>query len=399
MNKNIELLAPAGDLMKLKVALVYGADAVFIGGIKFSLRSRASNFTIDDIKEGCDFAHALNKKVYVTCNIVMHENDLDGLKEYLTALKNAGVDAIITSSLYMARLSIDEVGLPAHISTQDSILNESAISYFKSVGVERVVLARECSLYDIKNICSKNITQIEVFIHGGMCSSYSGKCMLSNCMTNRDANRGGCAHSCRWKYDLYDGDNKINEDDKYFAMSSKDLNSIMFIPQFIEYGVDSLKIEGRMKSLNYIACVCKAYRNCIDDYINGKELDFDKYVNIIKYCENRDTGSGFLNGNVTVNEQLFILDNECKRSGEFVGIISSYDKETKIASMILRNKIVKNGEYDVFSPVVEDRRFTMESFSVKGNDTLESYSVANDIVTFKCDIELKEFDIIRALEY
>ena len=398
MKKNIELLAPAGDLMKLKVALIYGADAVFIGGHKFSLRSRASNFTLDDIKEGCDFAHKLNKKVYVTCNIVMHQKDLSGLKDYLISLKEAGVDAIITSSLYMAMLAINEVHLQAHISTQDSILNTSAIKYFSSLGIERVVLARECSLEDIKNICEQNITQIEVFIHGGMCSSYSGKCMLSNCMTNRDANRGGCAHSCRWKYDLYDGDSKLNKNNEYFSMASKDLNALQFIPDFIEMGVDSLKIEGRMKSLNYIACVCKAYRKCIDDYISGKELNFETYNDIIKYCENRETGTGFLKGNVTKTEQLFQLDNECRRSGEFVGIIISYDKETKIAKMILRNKITKDANYSVFSPYTNDTLIYIEEFEVKGNK-LESYSVANDIISFRCEKELHEFDIIRALEY
>ena len=398
MKKNIELLAPAGDLMKLKVALIYGADAVFIGGHKFSLRSRASNFTLDDIKEGCDFAHKLNKKVYVTCNIVMHQKDLSGLKDYLISLKEAGVDAIITSSLYMAMLAINEVHLQAHISTQDSILNTSAIKYFSSLGIERVVLARECSLEDIKNICEQNITQIEVFIHGGMCSSYSGKCMLSNCMTNRDANRGGCAHSCRWKYDLYDGDSKLNKNNEYFSMASKDLNALQFIPDFIEMGVDSLKIEGRMKSLNYIACVCKAYRKCIDDYISGNELDFVTYNDIIKYCENRETGTGFLKGNVTKTEQLFQLDNECRRSGEFVGIIISYDKETKIAKMILRNKITKDANYSVFSPYTNDTLIYIEEFEVKGNK-LESYSVANDIISFRCEKELHEFDIIRALEY
>ena len=366
-------------------------------------RSTARNFvkkqaTLDDIKEGCDFAHKLNKKVYVTCNIVMHQKDLSGLKDYLISLKEAGVDAIITSSLYMAMLAINEVHLQAHISTQDSILNTSAIKYFSSLGIERVVLARECSLEDIKNICGQNITQIEVFIHGGMCSSYSGKCMLSNCMTNRDANRGGCAHSCRWKYDLYDGDSKLNKNNEYFSMASKDLNALQFSPDFIEMGVDSLKIEGRMKSLNYIACVCKAYRKCIDDYISGNELNFDTYNDTIKYCENRETGTGFLKGNVTKTEQLFQLDNECRRSGEFVGIIISYDKETKIAKMILRNKITKDANYSVFSPYTNDTLIYIEEFEVKGNK-LESYSVANDIISFRCEKELHEFDIIRALEY
>ncbi len=393
-----ELLAPAGDLLKLKVALTYGADAVFIGGQQFSLRSRASNFTIDDIKEGCEFAHNLNKKVYVTCNIVMHENDTKNLLNYLIALQNAKVDAIITSSLYMAELALKETTLKVHISTQNSILNLDAIKFYRDLGVERVVLGRECSLVDIENICKADLTQIEVFIHGGMCSSYSGKCMLSNIMTNRDANRGGCAHSCRWKYDLYQGNNKINKDDSYFAMSSKDLCALDLMPSLIDAGVDSFKIEGRMKSINYIACVCKAYRMMIDDYLNHRILNYEKYHQIIASAENRDTGIGFLKGNITINEQLFELDNECKRAGEFVGIVDSYNKETHEATILLRNKIIKGNSYVIFSAYNDNIIIKVNDFKVIGkNEDYESYSVADDYVIFKCENELHKYDIIRVV--
>lgn len=393
-----ELLAPAGDLLKLKVALVYGADAVFIGGQQFSLRSRASNFTIADIKEGCDFAHALKKKVYVTCNIVMHQNDLKNLEEYLLQLQEAGVDAIITSSLHMAQLALSKTKLKVHISTQDSILNLEAIKFYKELGVERVVLGRECSLEDIDTICHADLTQIEVFIHGGMCSSYSGKCMLSNIMTNRDANRGGCAHSCRWKYDLYQNENKINPDGSYFAMSSKDLCSLDLIPSLIDAGVDSFKIEGRMKSLNYIACVCKAYKACITDYLNHKDLDFARYHQILSSAENRDTGIGFLKGNISINEQLFELDNECKRAGEFVGIVESYNSVTKEARILLRNKIEINHSYIVFGANHEDIVVKVDEFTVEGKSTsFEAYSVADDYILVKSDKTLEKYDIIRVM--
>ena len=212
MNK-VELLAPAGDLEKLKIAILYGADAVFIGGKKFSLRAKASNFTIEDIKEGCDFAHKYNKKIHVTVNIYPHELDLDGLKEYLIALDNAGVDAIIVSSLYIMQVALSlNLNLEVHVSTQLSSNNTKTIEFFKDFGVHRVVLGRECTINEIREIKRKSPLDIEVFIHGGLCSSYSGRCTLSNNLCNRDANRGGCAHSCRWFYDLYCENEKINKD-------------------------------------------------------------------------------------------------------------------------------------------------------------------------------------------
>ncbi|MCR5350678.1 MAG: U32 family peptidase, partial [Acholeplasmatales bacterium] len=259
-----ELLAPAGDLEKLKVAILYGANAIFIGGLKFSLRSRASNFTIDDIKEACDFAHKHNAKIHVTCNIVMHNLDTDGILEYLKELENAGVDCIIASSLYILKLVKKHTKMEAHVSTQDSSSNYLTANLYKELGLDRVVLARELNLDEIEEVKKNTDIDIEAFIHGGMCVSYSGRCMLSNNMTNRDANRGGCAHSCRWQYDLIQNNNKLNPDGDYFQMSSKDLCAIKAIPRLIDIGVNSFKIEGRMKSINYIATVVNAYRKIID---------------------------------------------------------------------------------------------------------------------------------------
>ena len=225
-----ELLAPAGDLEKLKVAILYGANAVFIGGLQFSLRSRASNFTLEDIREACLFAHKHNAKIHVTCNIVMHEKDTDGVIEYLKALDNCGVDAVIASSLYILKMVILHTSMEAHVSTQASTANAQAVKFYESIGAKRAVLARELSLDEIEKVKKASNIEIECFIHGGMCVSYSGRCMLSNNMTNRDANRGGCAHSCRWTYDLIRDNRVYNPIGDYFAMSSKDLWILALIP-------------------------------------------------------------------------------------------------------------------------------------------------------------------------
>ncbi|MDE6656877.1 MAG: U32 family peptidase, partial [Anaeroplasmataceae bacterium] len=343
----VELLAPAGDLEKLKIAILYGANAVFIGGLKFSLRSRASNFTIEDIKEGCAFAHKHNAKVHVTCNIVMHEIDTEGILEYLKALEEAGVDAIIASSITILKLVKQHTSMEAHVSTQTSCLNQEAIAFYKEFGVNRVVLGRELTLEEIEMVRKNTSLDLEVFIHGGMCVSYSGRCMLSNNMTNRDANRGGCAHSCRWNYNLYSDNKKINPDGDYFAMSSKDLCAIKAIPKLMELGINSFKIEGRMKSLHYIACVVKTYRMLIDDITNHSLKDFSYYENIINKAENRLTSTGFLFGLPTIDQQLYDLDASIP-SKDFVGIVLDYDKNTKKATIEQRNHFVPNSSLEVF---------------------------------------------------
>ena len=393
--KKIELLAPAGDLDRLKLALLYGADAVYIGGKEMSLRSHASNFTIEDIKEGVEFAHKLNKKVYITCNMVMHNDDKQNALNYLKELKKCKVDGIITSSLDLINLNNKFVGNEMHISTQLSTLNLEAIKFYQKYNVTRVVLGRECSLKEIKDICSNTILEIEVFIHGGMCSSYSGKCMLSNVMTLRDANRGGCAHSCRWKYYLYNNKKKINEDNEYFAMSSKDLCALKDIPKLIKAGVSSLKIEGRMKSYNYLCAIISAYRKCIDDYYENKKLNYKYYYDLMAYGENRVTGHGFLHGEVTVNEQLFALNDEFKNAGDFIGIVRDFDKKNKIAYVEIKNKIISNFEYVKLSPGKKPKKFKIQKMYFNDNE-VDVFTVANKIVQIKTKEEFRPYDIIHA---
>ena len=388
------LLAPAGDLEKLKVAILYGANAVFIGGLRFSLRSRASNFTIEDIKEGCSFAHKHKAKIHVTCNIVMHEADTDEILEYLKALEDAGVDCIIASSIYILKLVIEHTHMEAHVSTQESIANPEAIDFFYKLGVNRVVLARELSLDEIE-VCKKNSkVDIEAFIHGGMCVSFSGRCMLSNNMTNRDANRGGCAHSCRWNYDLVKDGITYNPKGDYFAMSSKDLCAIKAIPRLMDIGVDSFKIEGRMKSLHYIATVVNAYRRIIDEYEEtGKVIDYNVYIKQIEKAENRLTSTGFLFGDTTIHEQLYDL-NLTVPTKDFIGIVRGYDENTQMVYIEQRNYFLPNTTIEVFSPRGTFNLDIKEIFDEDGN-SVDAARHPLQKLHFKSDIPLSEFDLLR----
>lgn len=391
-----ELLAPAGDLEKLKVAILYGANAVFIGGLKFSLRSRASNFTLEDIKEGCTFAHMHNAKIHVTCNIVMHEKDTEGVIEYLKALEECGVDCIIASSLYILKMVKENTKMEAHVSTQQSSANQEAVDFFTKFGCDRVVLARELSIQEIKEVVKESKIDIEAFIHGGMCVSYSGRCMLSNNMTNRDANRGGCAHSCRWNYDLIKDGVVYNPKDDYFAMSSKDLCAIKAIPELMDANVNSFKIEGRMKSLHYIATVVNAYRRIIDEYeTTGKVLDYNIYLEQIAKAENRLTSTGFLFNEPTINEQLYDL-NLTVPTKDFIGIVRSYDKENKIAYIEQRNYFLPNTTIEVFSPRGTFKLDIKELYD-EDNNLLDCARHPLQKIHFKSDLELEPFDLLRLI--
>jgi U32 family peptidase len=344
----IELLAPAGDLEKLKIALIYGADAVFIGGQNFSLRARASNFTLDDISEATKFAHERNKKVYVTTNIIPHNEDMNGLLEYLKELETRGVDAIISASPYIIDSALNNTNLEVHLSTQQSATNTNTVNFWYEKGVKRVVLARELDKYMIEYLIKNTKADIEVFIHGGMCMSYSGRCSLSNNMTERDANRGGCAHSCRWSYDLVASDQKISNNK--FSMSSKDLEALEQIPFLIDANVSSLKIEGRMKSLHYIATVVSTYRKLIDDYYKNKKIiSFEPYLNELEKAENRLASHGYLEGTPTINEQLFNQVSE-QPNQLFIGLVHSYDKETKTLIFEQRNYFEVGVNAEMFMP-------------------------------------------------
>ena len=388
----IELLAPAGDLEKLRYALIYGADAVYIGGNEFSLRARASNFTIDTIKEGVKFAHSLGKKVYITTNIIPHEEDIGGLIEYLKALEDANVDAIICASPLIIKTALQHTNLEIHLSTQQSAINKHSLMFWKEYGVERVVLGRELSLDEIDAL-PKNLLDIEVFIHGGMCMSFSGRCSLSNTFTNRDANRGGCAHSCRWKYYLYNNNEKVSNE--YFSMSSKDLMAVKAIPRLIDIGVKSLKVEGRMKSLHYISTVIKTYRMLIDEYIKtGTIKDFKFYEDEIYKAENRLTGIGYLDGDIGPDKQLYEFLGE-RPNQAFIGLVQEFDKETMIAKIEQRNYFELGDTIEIFSPNKENQTFILDNMVNEDYEEIDVARHAKQIVYIKLPFEVSKYSMLR----
>lgn len=394
----MELLAPAGNLEKAKIALMYGADAVYVGGKTFSLRARASNFNINDLEELANFAHGLNKKVYVTMNIVPHDDDLETLTSYLQDMERIGIDAIITTSRYiMHQAKIYAPHVEVHVSTQNSITNVKTIEYFKSLGATRTVLAREVTMEELELIAKKSPLELEVFIHGGMCASFSGRCVLSNYLTNRDANRGGCAHSCRWNYTIQK--NHIPyQTGGYFSMGSKDLMAVRYIPKFIDLGIASIKIEGRMKSTYYLATVVKCYRDIIDLYEKNKivtEEDYLYFEKEIKKAENRLTSIGFYEGIPTINEQLY--DNRSEHpTKEYVGMVLDYNEETKIALIEQRNYFETGNTLEFFGPKLKNTLMTCPVF----NDykTSEELTIARhplQLLTMKVDFKVEKFDMLR----
>lgn len=362
MNKP-ELLAPAKDLTKAKIAVDFGADAIYIGGKFFSLRSRASNFEMSDIKEITSYAHDKGVKVYVTVNIIFHDEDFFGIKEYLEALDKIGVDAIIVSSLAVVQIAKKVAPhLECHISTQNSSLNSDSVEILKGLGADRVVLAREASIKEIRDIVAKDITPIEVFIHGGMCSNYSGRCTLSNRMTNRDANRGGCAHSCRWKYRVYENGELLSDPETLFSMSSKDLRATYYIEQMMKANVASLKIEGRMKSEYYIAQVVKTYRDMIDEIYNSGHLDEKRlayYDAELDKAENRPSDDGFLSGECDNSKHLYGV-NGSGVTHDYVGIVRNYDEERNIALVEVKNYFELKDTLEMFGADLKNIEFVNE---------------------------------------
>lgn len=389
----IELLAPAGNLEKLKIAVHYGADAVYIGGKQFSLRARASNFSLADIEEGVKFAHEHNAKVYVTMNIVPHGEDLEGLSEYLEELERAEVDGIILTSPYYAKKAKRHAPkLELHLSTQFSASNSSTLNFFKEYGFKRAVLAREVGLHEIALIRENTDLDLEVFIHGGMCVSYSGRCMLSNHLTNRDANRGGCAHSCRWNYLLYQAGEEVFPG--YFKMGSKDLQGLRAVPELIDLGVKSLKIEGRMKSVYYIATVVRVYRMLIDEYIKtGKIKDFKFYEEEINKAENRATATGFLYQ--TAGEDAQLYESSAQPTNEFLGIVLDYDEEMGIVTVEERNYFEVGTEVEFFGPNLSNTAFFITEMYDENMEPIAVARHAKQIVKFRVPFRLKPYDMFR----
>lgn len=402
ITKKPELLAPAGNLEKLKIAVHYGADAVFIGGREYGLRSNADNFSIEEMAEGVNFAKAYGAKIYVTTNIFAHEENIDGLEDYLKDLENAGVTGIIVADpLIIETCKAVAPKLEIHLSTQQSLSNWKAVQFWKEEGLERVVLARETSALEIREMKEKVDIEIETFIHGAMCIAYSGRCVLSNHMTARDSNRGGCCQSCRWDYDLYqqDGANAValyEEKDAPFAMSPKDLKLVESIPQMIEMGIDSLKIEGRMKSIHYIATVVSVYRKVIDAYCADPE-DFviqDEWLRELDKCANRDTAPAFFEGVPGVEEQMFGQHGK-KTTFDFAGLILDYDEETEIVTLQQRNFFKVGDEVEFFGPEISNFSHRIDAIWDEDGNPLDAARHPLQIVKFKIGRKLFPSNMMR----
>lgn len=390
----IELLAPAGDLERLKIALLYGADAVYLGGNLFSLRANAQNFTLEEIKEGVEFAHNLNKKVYVTVNIVMHNKELKHILKYLKELEKLKVDAIIASDPAIITLALKNTNLNVHLSTQASTVNKEAAEYWKSEGIERIVLARECSKEDIIDIKNNVDIELECFIHGAMCSSYSGRCVLSNYLTNRDANRGGCSQICRWDFKLLDEEKNEIKGEKEFTFCTKDLSMLKYIPEMIEIGISSLKIEGRMRSLYYVATVVDIYRKAIDEYYNDKEkYEYNiEYEKILSNCANRDSVPQFYNGKY--DNTCSYYNGRCEVSNQdFLGIVKDYKDNYMILEQ--RNYFKIGDKIEIFGPKKDIITITIREMYDEENNPLEIARHPKQIIKIPLKKEVQKWDLIR----
>ena len=404
MNK-VELLAPAGDLNKLKTAINYGADAVYLGGESFGLRKASKNFTMEEIAEGVKYAHDRGKKVHVTLNIIPHNKDIVGVEDYVRELYNIGVDALIVADPGMImKVQEAEPRMNIHISTQGSVTNSSTVKFWDKMGAERVVLARELSLEEIKGIIedTNNEVQIETFAHGAMCMSYSGRCLLSNYMTGRDANMGDCSQACRYKYHLVEEKRPgeyfpIEEHEEgTFIMNSKDLCMIQDVHKLIEAGITSLKIEGRVKSEYYLATIIRTYRMAIDSYYADPEnYEFDPYLlEEVKKVSHRDFTTGFYFGQANQDSQVYET-NSYIRGYDFIGLVLEYDEKTKIATVEQRNRIFKGEEIEIFGPGIRQIDQTITEMYDKNDKEIEVANRALQIFKIKVDEKIQPGYMIR----
>ncbi len=388
MNK-CEILSPAGDLERLKWAIRYGADAVYIGGYDYSLRANANNFSLEEIKEAILFAHAYNKKVYITVNMLFHNQDLDNLDNYLKELDKIGVDAFIVSD-YAVIKRIKELKLKpeVHISTQESSTNYQTVNFWKQLGASRVVLARECSKEDIIDIKNKCDIELEVFIHGAMCTSYSGRCVLSNYVTLRDSNRGGCSQVCRFSFNTsYSPE---------FSICSKDLNMAQYISEMVKIGIDSLKIEGRMRSVYYIATVVNAYKMLVMHTINNTLTDevLNYYKKVLDRCANRESTVHFYDKTPGVNEQYFTGREEVSNQ-DFLGYVKGYDEKNKTMVIEQRNNFKVGDVVEIFGPNTEPFSFKINEIINDKNESVASAKHPQETIYIKAPKPVQVFDIMR----
>lgn len=401
--KKPELLAPAGNLEKLKMAILYGADAVYLGGKRFGLRAYGGNFSKEEMIEGVKFAHERARKVYVTANIFPHNNDINEILPYLQELVEVGVDAVLVSDIGLFMLIKNEVpNLEVHISTQANNTNWRAVKAWQDLGAERVVLARELSFAEIKEIREKTDVELEMFVHGAMCISYSGRCLISNYLTGRDSNRGACTQPCRWKYNLTEEKRPgqffpVTEDENgtYF-FNSKDMCLLPYLKDIIECGVDSLKIEGRMKSIHYVASVVSAYRHAIDSYFeNPEEFTIkQEWIDELNKVSHREYTSGFSYHKTSCDDQIYNTTSY-EHTSDFVGLVLDYDEETKIATIQQRNHLTVGQEIEFFQP---DAPLFKQTITEMFNDEGISIEVAphpQQIITMKMNKPVVPYTILR----
>ena len=403
--KKIELLVPAGDINKLKTAVEYGADAVYLGGESFGLRKASKNFSMEDIKWATDYLHERGKKIHVTLNIIPHNDDMEGVEDYIKELYEIGVDALIVADPGMF-MKVKEVApdFPIHISTQGSVTNVETVKFWQKLGAERVVMARELSLKEVADIIKEvgDKIEVETFAHGAMCMSYSGRCLLSNYMTGRDANMGDCAQPCRYKYHLVEEKRPgeyfpIEEHEEgTFIMNSKDLCMIEHIDEMIEAGIASLKIEGRVKSEYYLATVIRSYRMAIDAYYADPEnYKYDpSLLEEIKKVSHRDFTTGFFYGQANEDSQVY-EDNSYIRGYDFVGIVLDYDEETKIATIEQRNRVFVGEEIEIFGPGIKHFDYKIEKMLDDKDREIDVANKAKQIFKIKIEEPIKKGFILR----
>lgn len=403
--KRPEVLSPAGTLEKLKVAIDYGADAVFVGGQAYGLRSRAGNFSMEEMQEGINYAHERGAKVYVAANMVTHEGNEIGAGAWFRELRDMGLDAVIVSDPALIVICATEApGLEIHLSTQASSTNYETFEFWKELGLTRVVLAREVSMAELAEIRKRTSVEIEAFVHGAMCISYSGRCVLSNHMSHRDANRGGCPQSCRWKYNLYDmpfGQERRSlkgEIPEEFSMSAVDMCMIENIPDMIENGVDSLKIEGRMKSIHYVSTVTNCYKAAVDAYMESPEkfeaIKEDLIDELWKVAQ-RELATGFYYQTPTENEQLFGARRKIPQY-KFVGEVVAFDPKNMIATIRQRNVILEGDAVEFYGPGFRHFECYIKDLHDSEGNKIERAPKPMELLTITVPQAVKPGDMIRA---
>lgn len=403
MRKKPELLAPAGTMEKLKMALLYGADAAYLGGKAFGLRAFGGNFGEEELKEAVDFAHSLHKRIYVTVNIFPHNSDIVALPKYLTYLDKIGVDALLISDLGLFMMCREWIpNMELHISTQANNTNWRTVQAWQALGASRVVLARELSFSEIKEIRRRVSVALEMFVHGAMCISYSGRCLLSSYLTGRDANRGACAQICRWKFHLLEDKTPgeyfpIAEDARgTYILNSRDLCLLSHIPELCSLGIDSLKIEGRMKSVHYVASVVKVYREAIDACFDHPE-DFqvkETWRKELEKVSHRPYTTAFWSGKPRAESQVYETSSYVQTS-EFIGLVLAYDERTGFATVEQRNKMRLGQEIEIFQPKGELLHQRLEVMEDEEGQAIDAAPHAQQIIRIKMDAPVMPYAILR----